>query len=337
MTRFHDVYRCCVLLFAGLSAEAAEEFSVAIVDFHGLGGMSRDEARAALAIAEGDTFATGDLAFIRQSEQRLAELPGVRKAKLALVCCTEGKMIVWAGVQRTDAPILTFRDPPTGDALLAPEIVASVRRMLAALPLAMKAGRNADDSSAGHSLFADPAMRAEQERFIEFARESGPLRTVLHTSADAEHRAIAAQVIAYTERKSEVVGDLLYAIDDPDETVRNNATRALMMMAQATRVTPPAIPVRPFIRFLYSLTWTDLNKSSGLLEALTRKRDPSDLELLRREAMNPLIEMARWKSHGEGALRIVGRMAGMTESEIEAARVAGNSERVIQAALALRN
>jgi hypothetical protein len=44
--------------------------------------------------------------------------------------------------------------------------------------------------------------------------------------------------------------------------------------------------------------WTDLNKSSLALAALTEARDPILMEDPRARALSSLIEMARWKSHG---------------------------------------
>ena len=94
---------------------------------------------------------------------------------------------------------------------------------------------------------------------------------------------------------------------DPNGNVRNNAMRALALFAG---MTPSAgrplvrVPAEPFVGLLRSLVWTDRNKASLALMGLTARRDPDLLEKLRREAIEPLIEMARWKSmgHAEPAL-----------------------------------
>jgi hypothetical protein len=46
------------------------------------------------------------------------------------------------------------------------------------------------------------------------------------------------------------------------------------------------------------------------LEQLSEKRDPRLLAQLRRQALAPLMEMARWKSagHAEPARKILGRL-----------------------------
>ena len=71
------------------------------------------------------------------------------------------------------------------------------------------------------------------------------------------------------------------------------------------------------------------------LLALTERRDPSLLAKLRNEAMTPLIEMARWKSEGHAmpALKVLGRIAGASDENTQAAWTRGEREVIISAAL----
>jgi hypothetical protein len=54
---------------------------------------------------------------------------------------------------------------------------------------------------------------------------------------------------------------------------------------------------------------------------LTASRPPGVLAHLRQSALGSLLEMARWKTpaHARPAFRILGRVAGMSDEEIEAA------------------
>ena len=56
---------------------------------------------------------------------------------------------------------------------------------------------------------------------------------------------------------------------------------------------------------------------------------------LRKEALAPLVEMARWKSdgHARAAFVILGRMAGYSDEAAQAAWDSGERELVISAAL----
>jgi hypothetical protein len=199
-------------------------------------------------------------------------------------------------------------------------------------------GNSGEDDSSGHALANDPARRTIQERFITFAaRDLKLLRDVLRHSADAEHRALAAQVIAYTANKQAVVNDLVEAIRDPADGVRNNAMRALMVMAVGARQATKQqirIPVRPFIDMLNSIEWTDRNKSSYTLLNLTDRRDPAILSELRQKALPSIIEMSRWKAaHGQAAFILLGRMAGFPEGEIQAAWERGDRASFIESAI----
>jgi selenoprotein W-related protein len=104
---------------------------------------------------------------------------------------------------------------------------------------------------------------------------------VLESSSNAEQRAIAAQFMGYVHSSAAQINALVRASHDPEEDVRNNATRALWVLAASSPKRAERIPADGFIEMLYSRSWTDRNKSSLLLEVLTRSRDPKLLAQLR--------------------------------------------------------
>jgi len=117
------------------------------------------------------------------------------------------------------------------------------------------------------------------------------------------------------------VPDLVAAMNDSSSLVRNNAMRALMVFTRYLPK-PPArkiqVPSQPLIALLNSCVWTDRNKSAAALAELTETRDSALLEKLRREAFPSLEEMERWKNFGHAydALKILGRITGMTEEQL---------------------
>lgn len=68
-----------------------------------------------------------------------------------------------------------------------------------------------------------------------------------------------------------------------------------------------------------------------MLVALTESRDPKLLTALRTDALDSLIEMARWRSagHAEAALTILGRMAGLSEDSLNRLIEAGQADTII--------
>jgi HEAT repeat protein len=134
------------------------------------------------------------------------------------------------------------------------------------------------------------------------------------------------------------VPDLEYAMSDPDSGVRNNAMRALAIIAKYGYDHPAArikVSPDPFIKLLNSLDWTDRDKAGFALVQLMQTRDPVLLAELRQRALPALIEMARWKTPGHADMFcvILARIAGMPDKEIQSNLQRGEKEKIIAAAL----
>ena len=80
-----------------------------------------------------------------------------------------------------------------------------------------------------------------------------------------------------------------------------------------------------------SRAWSDHNKASLVLVALTTTREPQLLAQLRADALDPLLEMARWHNigHAEAALTVLGRMAGIEEDTLEKLIEAGQTATIL--------
>jgi hypothetical protein len=322
-----------ILILASLAAAQAPR--IGIIDFYGLRKVSESRVRRALGVTEGDPLpaSKGDV------ETRLDGLGGVVEAQLEAVCCENGKMILYVGIEERGTPHFERRESPEGDIRLSADVLALYQQFLQALEIAARKGDTADDVTRGHSLLANPEARAIQQQFIPIAKDRlEELRKVLRSSGDEEHRAAAAFIIGYAPHKSEIVGDLQFALRDPSSAVRNNAVRALGAFAVLARLDPQSsVKVSPtwFIEMLNSVDWTDRNKAVWVLQTLTDNRDASVLDQLRERAMPSLVEMARWKSLGHAlpAYMLVGRIAGIPDEELQERWSKGEREAVIAQAL----
>ena len=185
---------------------------------------------------------------------------------------------------------------------------------------AMMAGHAGEDDSRGFALSSDDAeLRAKQLAMHDYAvKNEAVIRNVIRNSSDVEHRQAAAQLLGYANRSARTINDLVKASRDGDETVRNNATRALIVLARSDAKTAVMIPAGDFVEMLNSGEWTDRNKAGGLLAELTRSRSPRLLKSLRSQAFESLAEMARWETgHAQAAREMLGRIAGIEESRLE--------------------
>ena len=325
------------LLLLGALQTAPAADTLASVDLYGLRTVPEAAVRAAIGLRPGDAVPESADSI----RARVAVLPGVAEVDVARVCCSEnGGTMLYVGIREAGTPAVTYRAAPTGAARLPDEVVAAGEAFESALMSAVRRGAAQEDDSQGYSLAQDSAMRAMQERFIGFAATyADTLRSVLLTSSDAGHRALAAQVIAYHADRERVVRDLLHAVGDPDDDVRNNAVRALAVLAgwaNEHRDAEIRIPAEPFIDFLNSVSWTDRNKGVFVLMSLTNSRDPVLLAQLRSRALPSLVEMARWTSpgHAMGAYIILARIAGLDDQAAFQAWQAGERESVIARAMA---
>ena len=138
-------------------------------------------------------------------------------------------------------------------------------------------------------------------------------------------------MLGYGRQFDGQIDALVHASLDADVGVRNNAVRALEVLATAKPVLARRIPPQPFIRLLRSGAWLDHNKASLVLVALTTTREPKLLAELRADALDPLLEMARWRyiGHAEAALTILGRIAGIEEDSLNKMIDAGQTTTIL--------
>jgi hypothetical protein len=308
---------------------------IGIIDFYGLHQLPAEQLRSKLTFKVGDSINIGDRSFFEASKQRLMTVPGVAGAEVGVVCCTDDLPVVFVGIEEMNAPVMKFRPAPTGSIRLPPDALRTGSEFFQLWMKAVLSGHADEDDSEGHALLLDAAARPTEDRLIAIANHDLPLlRKVLHDSADSEHRAVAAQLLGYAKDLQSVVPDLVYAMSDPADGVRNNAMRALMVFTSATKVKPPRVPYQPFIALLNSPVWTDRNKSSFALKEMASARDPTLLIMLRERALTSLVEMARWtdRGHAYPAFWILGYIAGLDDKDI-ADDWQRNRERVIAAAL----
>lgn len=307
---------------------AARQAPIGIIDFYGLHKVPRESVQRALGLSPGDSVR----GQANPAIERLKAVPGVVDARLNFVCCEAGKTILYVGIVESGAPTFAWNPVPTGSATLPDSIRHLGAEFDTALWDGLTQGDAAEDDSAGHALMHFPPARAIQLRFPAIAdAQLELLRTVLRTSSNAEDRALAAQVMAYTGDKAAIIPDLVAATRDPDETVRNNAIRALGVMASAK--ISLEVPPETFIRLMQSPEWTDRNKASLVLMRLSQSRDPRLLAGLR-AIQAELVEMARWQAmgHAAPALLMLGRLGGMTEQQLGEAWQRGDREAIIGSA-----
>jgi hypothetical protein len=252
----------------------------------------------------------------------LLSQPKVKQADVSFVCCDEkeGKWIVFVGIDTKSKE--TSPTTKTKDIKLPAEMKAAYDSLMDLIMVAIEKGEATENDSSGHSLMNYPPALRLQMKFITYADKNlSLLKEVLKFSKHAEQREVAATVIAYYNDKTEIVNDLLEAVTDPDEGVRNNAVRAIGIIANYSQSNPGLkieIQADPFIEMINSISWTDRNKSGFVLLALTNSRNKKLLNQLKQQALKPIVDMAKWKSDGHSmpGFMMLGRIAGWSDKDI---------------------
>jgi hypothetical protein len=329
--RHNTLVKLLCLFFIAAALLSAQAPRVDDIEFYGLHKLAEQKLLHTLHVKTGDPLppSKGDL------EDELEQIPGVVLARVEAVCCDQGKTSLFIGIEEKGAPHVAFRSPPAGDAVLPEDVTNSYHKFLGAVRDAGHRGSTTEDLTNGHSLMADPDARDLQLQFADFAGGHLPLlRNVLRDSDDPEQRAIAAALIGYAPNKKDVLNDLGYALQDPDEAVRSNALRSLNAIAVLARLQPQlGIQVSPtwIVEMLNSIVLSDRARASDVLVTLTDQRDAAALGQIRDRALDAVVEMAQWRvlRYALPPFILAGRLAGMNEQEIQKAWTGGDRQGVI--------
>ena len=326
-----------LLLFLMTPVVAQERHRrIGAIDFYGYAGLDLEKIRAALPVSEGDELANDavmtQVGRIRETVKRVVGNPAT---DVAPVCCdAQGNWMFYVGLPGSSIRTLRFNPPPKGRARLPTSITAHYQKTMEASSRTVRKGVAAEDHSRGYALSVDPDLRAMQLATRAYAlRNEAVVRKVLASAANAEERIAAAHILGYARQSAQQIQALVRASQDSDETVRNNAIRALGVLVQSDPKVAARIPAEHFIAMLSSGSWTDRNKAGFLLDELTKRRDPKLLAQLRVRSLDSLIEMARWRSrgHADFARILLGRIAGIEEIRLRALVEAGQVDQIIEA------
>lgn len=317
-----------LLTVAELSAQIPR---IGAIEYYGQRRITIPQIQTTLKLKAGDPLPVSKA----ELEGSLESLPSVVEASLEAVCCDQGKALLYVGIREQDAPRLQYRPAPEAAVSLPSAIGDAYLRFLRAISDAAKSGQTAEDLTRGHSLLQHEQTRLAQQAFVPLAQEHlEVLRDVLRRAKDEEQRAMAAYIIGYHPDKKSVVPDLDYALLDIDETVRAHALRALTAVAVYANRHPEqalTLPSDPMIVLLHSPAWQERNNAAHYLVSLTESRNAALLQQVGQRARQPLREMARWSTpaHSLPACLLLGRIAGLPESEIESAWNRGDKDKLL--------
>ena len=326
----------------GVATLPAQAPLVGDINLYGLYKVTPEKILHALKLHSGDPLpgSRGDM------EERIEDVSGVVLARVEAVCCDGPRTILFIGIEERGAPHAAFRSDPAGDVMLPAFLVDTYHAFLGAVESAAAEGVSGEDLRAGHSMMDDSKAWAFQQRFLEVVPGNLKiLREVLHNGSEPGQRAIAAALIGYAPEKADVINDLQYALQDPDESVRANALRSLTAIAVLASKQPAlGLRISPtwMVELLNSVVLSDRVESVKALLALTEGSDPRKypesqpaLDLIRGRALHSVVEMARWKSpqYALPPFLLASRLAGIPYVDALQQWATGDHEAVLDKAL----
>jgi len=330
---------CVALLLVVLLRLAApaqnDPRRIGSIEFFGYSGLNLDQISSALPLRVGDPF-PGPSKTREGTNKAVTSVLGRPPTDIAPVCCdAQGNYMIYIGLPGASVKPTKFNPVPTGNTKFPAQIVELYKQTMDASSASVLKGDALEDDSKGYALaINDPALRAKQLEVRAYAlRHEHLIRAVLDFSSDTQQRIVAAYLLGYARQSPKQIDSLVRASHDADEIVRNNATRALGVLADSSPRVAARIPAGKFIQMLSSGSWTDRNKASALLTSITSTRAPKLLAELRSEALVPLIEMARWRSYGHAysARILLARIAGIDEERARKLTNADNADEIINA------
>jgi hypothetical protein len=300
------------------------------IEFFGYSGIDLDKVRKALPYGEGDEISIEKVDETRKrTREALEHIIGHLATDINLACCdNQGNWIVFIGLSGKS---ISYNPRTDGNVQLPAKAINLYDQCMNLWSEAVQKGAYREDTSQGYALSEYQPLRAIQLEMRAYAvAQESQLRDVLMMCSEDKQRIAAAMLLGYARRSRSQIAALVHASRDNDETVRNNATRALAVLANSNPKTATEIPAEGFIDLLSSRTWTDMNKAGFLLSILTRERSTGLLEKLRRrEVLERLIEIARWRTHADDARFILGRLGGIDEKRLAQLVAAGEVDTII--------
>jgi hypothetical protein len=322
-----------LVLFGAAPAIASDR--IGDIEFFGYKGLDITKVRKTLLVHEGGQYSDRTKIQVRQA---VADAIGKEPTDVAAICCDEkGNRLLFIGLPGASYKSFVYNREPKGNERLSPGILNLYGRLDHALEAAVRRGSQAaeEDDSNGYALVKDPPVRSLQLAVRQWAiKHERELLRVLEFSSAVEHRRVASDAVGYTRQSQDQILALVSAARDPDDEVRNNATRALGVLVRSNAALAFEIPSDTFIEMLNSGIWTDRNKGTALLMQLTVGRNSDLLAKIRSLALDSLVEMASWRrpSHAYFARMVLGRVAGLPEDRLKELAWNGPIDPIIEAA-----
>jgi HEAT repeats len=222
----------CLVLLMGVPTYGQNR--IGDIEFFGYTNFANpDQVRQKLPVHVGDKLTPFQTVAKVRKAIRLDT--GQEPTNVNFVCCdTHGDSTLFIGLPGPTTSHFSYYASPKGNDRLPDNLNELYRRLNREWEAAVRKGGGAaqEDDSHGYALTQYPPAHALQIQLRKYALgHQTALLQVLRDSSEAEQRRMAAYVLGYAKQSQTQISALVRATRDPDSAVRNNAARALGVLA----------------------------------------------------------------------------------------------------------
>ena len=296
------------------------------VYFFGYQGLDLKKIEADIPLKPGTEMAEskkGNDALLEGVNRVVEELVGKKTTDIATVFYQKS-WTAYVGLPGASCQTVVHNPVPDGDDTLPNTMIQTYDENMVANMQSLKTGL--------------PADQAKCEKLEELSKEQTKpivprVMQVLAEAKDHHQRTVAAHCLGLVATTQGQIDALADAANDENAGVRNNAVRALAVIASSKSEVAKLIPAERFVKLISSGTWVDRNKGSFVIASLVRNyHNAKLLARLKQDSLPALKEIARWDlGHASPALEILAAMADFPMSKTMALMRDGKQQEIIDA------
>src|ERR1044071_7186516 len=240
---------CLVLLHVADENAHAQRMRIGSLEYFGTKDIDVEKVKRSLSAHEGEEMNLESVPdLITQIRAAVKTSIGAEPTDVAPICCDiHDRWIIYIGLPGKNSRTLTYNASPQGTIHFPPDVITLYRETMGILMESVHA-QSREDRTKGYALSSYPPLRAKQLAMREYAvTHAGLFHQVLNNSKDTEQRVVASHLLGYAVHNNLQIRSLVHASRDSDDGVRNNAVRALGVLAESNQEIARKIPAQDFV------------------------------------------------------------------------------------------
>lgn len=224
-----------VVVAIALSLQQPLHIHIGEIAFFETDGIDMQKLQSALPVT-GEELTEDQVSDFRERiNHAVNSALGHKPTDVAIICCNKrGEDIVYIGLGGRNTVTIPFVPAPKGQTCFSGGVLHLYEADEEAASEAAQKGNITEDDSQGYALFSDSTLHDNALAARKYAlAHQQRVELVLQSCARSGDRRAAAWLLGYGSQSRKQIALLVKASRDEDDTVRNNAVRALSVLARS--------------------------------------------------------------------------------------------------------